>query len=169
SCAALEGRTPRGILFPGRELLLFVFRSCPSRSHVLTHSLRVVRDLLRSTLAAPILSLLALTTAFAQPHRASPHCDVLPTGNEWISQPDIHADDGELGTFNVISMRRRGLLEVEGDHGSPVLEAYLEIAGNQRPCTAFGISSISPARAPNPYSSSAWAWRSSAPHTTLAP
>ena len=35
--------------------------------------------------------------------------DVIPTGNEWIALPDIHASDGALGTFNAISMQFRGL------------------------------------------------------------
>lgn len=50
--------------------------------------------------------------------------DVLPTGNEWISLPDIRASDGALTTFNVISMRNRGLLQVTGDQGAPVLQPY---------------------------------------------
>ncbi len=29
--------------------------------------------------------------------------DVLPTGNQWVSLPDISAGDGSLGTFNVPS------------------------------------------------------------------
>ncbi len=50
--------------------------------------------------------------------------DVLPTGNEWISLPDIRAVDGALTSFNAISMRDRGLLQVNGEHGSPVLQPY---------------------------------------------
>jgi hypothetical protein len=41
--------------------------------------------------------------------------DVIPTGNEWISLPDIQASDGAINSFNVLSMRDRGLLEVKGD------------------------------------------------------
>jgi uncharacterized protein len=55
--------------------------------------------------------------------------DVLPTGNQWISLPDIRAVDGALTTFNVISMRNRGLLEVTGQNGSPALEPYFMDAG----------------------------------------
>lgn len=47
--------------------------------------------------------------------------DVLPTGNEWISLPDIRASDGALGTFNVLSMQHRGLLQVAGANGAPVI------------------------------------------------
>jgi hypothetical protein len=55
--------------------------------------------------------------------------DVLPTGNEWIALPDIRAVDGALGTFNVLSMRHRGLLQVEGNRGGPVLEPYFAVNG----------------------------------------
>ncbi len=55
--------------------------------------------------------------------------DVLPTGNEWIALPTIRAVDGALDNFNVLSMRNRGLLEVTGDRGSPVLEPYFAIEG----------------------------------------
>lgn len=55
--------------------------------------------------------------------------DVLPTGNQWISLPDIRASDGALGTFNVLSMRHRGLLQVSGDRGGPVLQPYFTANG----------------------------------------
>jgi len=55
--------------------------------------------------------------------------DVLPTGNEWISLPDIRAVDGALGTFNVLSMRDRGLLQVTGEQGGPVLQPYFGVDG----------------------------------------
>ncbi len=50
--------------------------------------------------------------------------DVLPTGNEWISLPDIRAVDGALNSFNVLSMRDRGLLQVTGERGAPALLPY---------------------------------------------
>ena len=55
--------------------------------------------------------------------------DVLPTGNQWISLPDIRASDGALATFNFLSMRHRGLLQVSGDKGSPVLQPYFTVGG----------------------------------------
>ena len=55
--------------------------------------------------------------------------DVLPTGNQWISLPDIRSSDGSLNTFNVLSMRHRGLLQVAGDHGAPVLRPYFMANG----------------------------------------
>ena len=57
--------------------------------------------------------------------------DVLPTGNQWISLPDISASDGSLKTFNVLSMRHRGLLQVRGERGGPVLQPYF--AANGKP------------------------------------
>jgi uncharacterized protein len=58
--------------------------------------------------------------------------DVLATGNEWISLPDIRAADGALTTFNALSMRDRGLLQVSGEAGRPVLEPYFETAGGKK-------------------------------------
>ncbi len=55
--------------------------------------------------------------------------DVIPTGNEWISLPDIRATDGALGTFNVLSMRDRGLLQVAGEQGSPALQPFFMVDG----------------------------------------
>jgi uncharacterized protein len=55
--------------------------------------------------------------------------DVLPTGNEWISLPDIRASDGALTTFNVISMQHRGLLQVSGESGGPVLQPVFRLDG----------------------------------------
>lgn len=57
--------------------------------------------------------------------------DVIPTGNEWVALPTIRASDGALTSFNVLAMRDRGLLEVAGERGTPVLEPYF-MAGGQR-------------------------------------
>ena len=59
--------------------------------------------------------------------------DVIATGNEWIALPTIRASDGALTSFNVLSMRDRGLLEVVGDSGEPVLLPYLLISGKKIP------------------------------------
>jgi hypothetical protein len=59
--------------------------------------------------------------------------DVVPTGNEWIALPDIRAVDGALGSFNVISMRDRGLLQVSGDRGEPVLQPYFRVGDTPLP------------------------------------
>ena len=57
--------------------------------------------------------------------------DVLATGNEWLSLPDIRAADGALTTFNVLSMRDRGLLQVSGQAARPVLEPYFQADGKK--------------------------------------
>lgn len=59
--------------------------------------------------------------------------DVLPTGNEWISLPDIRAVDGALNSFNIISMHHRGLLEVTGEGAGPVMQPYFTVGGKQLP------------------------------------
>lgn len=55
--------------------------------------------------------------------------DVIATGNEWLALPTIRASDGALANFNVLSVRDRGLLQVEGDHGSPALQPYFLLDG----------------------------------------
>lgn len=62
--------------------------------------------------------------------------DVLPTGNELIALPTIRASDGALDSFNVLSMRDRGLLEVVGLAGSPVLQPFFEVNGKPQPFRA---------------------------------
>ena len=54
---------------------------------------------------------------------------MIPTGNQWISLPDISASDGSLNTFNVLSMHHRGLLQITGERGGPVLQPYFAAAG----------------------------------------
>ena len=39
---------------------------------------------------------------------------VLATGNNWIALPEIRANDGAIVSFNVLSMREHGLLQVQG-------------------------------------------------------
>lgn len=59
--------------------------------------------------------------------------DVVPTGNEWIALPTIRASDGALENFNVLSMRSRGLLEVAGMNGEPVIQPYFTAWGKPLP------------------------------------
>lgn len=56
--------------------------------------------------------------------------DVIPTGNQWISLPTIRAADGALMSFNVLSMRSRGLLQVDGNAGAPVLQPFFTADGH---------------------------------------
>lgn len=59
--------------------------------------------------------------------------DVLATGNEWVSLPDIRAADGALSTFNALSMRDRGLLQASGESARPVLQPYFQVDGKTVP------------------------------------
>jgi hypothetical protein len=74
------------------------------------------------------LALSVAAAASAQEMRRSPLAlkpdDVIATGNDWIALPTIHASDGALANFNVLSMRDRGLLQVSGERGTPVLQPY---------------------------------------------
>ncbi len=73
-----------------------------------------------------------LLSAAGTPRRIPLHLtsdDVIPTGNEWISLPTIRASDAALTNFNVLSMRDRGLLQVTGDSGTPVLQPYFLLDG----------------------------------------
>jgi uncharacterized protein len=79
-----------------------------------------------ASLFVPFFVFAATSSAFSAAH--SPISlgpdDVLPTGNQWISLPDIRAVDGSLTTFNLLSMHHRGLLQVRGENGDPVLQPY---------------------------------------------
>ncbi len=59
--------------------------------------------------------------------------DVIPTGNDWIALPSIRADDGALQDFNVLSMRYRGLVEMAGPEGKPLMVPFVDINGVRRP------------------------------------
>ena len=59
--------------------------------------------------------------------------DVIATGNDWIALPSIRASDGALLNFNVISMRYRGLLEMSGVAGRPLMTPFIDIGGKRLP------------------------------------
>lgn len=89
----------------------------------------IARRLVLTLLAA---SVSAGVVAFAAP-RSVPvtfsASDVVPTGNELIALPTIRASDGALESFNVLSMRDRGLLEVVGEAGVPALQPFFTVDG----------------------------------------
>jgi uncharacterized protein len=58
--------------------------------------------------------------------------EVLATGNEWLALPELRASDGALMSFNALSMRERGLLQVRGEAGRPALEPYFKVDGAER-------------------------------------
>ena len=83
-------------------------------------------------LAPPLILFTAVATAQSSSRRVPITLradDVLPTGNQWISLPDIRANDGALATFNVLSMHHRGLLQISGEHHGPVLQPYFTANG----------------------------------------
>lgn len=82
------------------------------------------------TFPLPVAVLAAPPRRIALPTRAN---DVIPTGNEWVALPTIRAADGALMSFNVLSMRDRGLLQVVGDSGNPALQPYILIGDNPVP------------------------------------
>lgn len=106
-------------------------RPIPSGVILVIALIRFLPILRRWSLAALLCICAGLLAA--QPARRIPLAlqpdDVLPTGNEWISLPDIRADDAALTSFNALSMRDRGLLQVNGDQGGPVLTPYFQADG----------------------------------------
>lgn len=92
------------------------------------HSRPLITRVFVVVLSLTICSLAASAAARRIPLTLQPD-DVIPTGNEWISLPDIRASDAALTTFNALSMRDRGLLQVNGDQGQPVLSPYFELDG----------------------------------------
>jgi hypothetical protein len=55
--------------------------------------------------------------------------DVVPTGNEWLSMPDIRASDGSVMSFNVLSKSYRGLLQARGPQGGPLIRPLVIVDG----------------------------------------
>jgi hypothetical protein len=56
--------------------------------------------------------------------------DALATGNEWLALPEIRAVDGALLSFNVLSWRDRGLLEVRGEGERAAVEPHFAVDGH---------------------------------------
>lgn len=56
---------------------------------------------------------------------------MIPTGNELIAFPAIRAADGAIPSFNVLSMRHRGLLEVSGGKSAPALRPFVAVNGQE--------------------------------------
>ena len=45
----------------------------------------------------------------------------IPTGNEYVSLPDLDEKNAALGSFSVLHMAAKGLIEL---HGEPVIEPF---------------------------------------------
>ena len=92
--------------------------------------MRIQRWCLLSVLVPALVALAVAAQGQARrfPLQLKPD-DVIPTGNEWIALPDIHASDGALSSFNTISMQKRGLLAVTGESSHPVMQPYFAADG----------------------------------------
>lgn len=53
--------------------------------------------------------------------------DVVPTGNEWLSLPDIRAADGAVTSLNLLSLAHRGLLQARGTAERPLLRPTIAV------------------------------------------
>lgn len=69
---------------------------------------------------------------------------VIATGNDWIALPEIRASDGAIVSFNALSLRERGLLQVQGtptvrpaaapvDALVPAVAPWLTVDGRRMP------------------------------------
>lgn len=54
-----------------------------------------------------------------------------PVGNEWVALPEI-TENGGIHSFNVLSERHKGMLEVRGGN-EPLLQPLIEISGDTVP------------------------------------
>lgn len=55
---------------------------------------------------------------------------VIATGNEWLALPEIRPTDGALLSFNALSMKHNGLLQVTGGESGAVIEPILRQRGS---------------------------------------
>lgn len=60
----------------------------------------------------------ATSGRISAPLRLGPDA-VIATANDWIALPEIRASDGAVVSFNVLSMRDRGLLQIQGTPSVP--------------------------------------------------
>lgn len=51
----------------------------------------------------------------------------MPTGNEWISLPELRPRDAALETVGVLSMRAKGLIEFTGPKGRAFIAPYIRV------------------------------------------
>jgi uncharacterized protein len=124
----------RGTMLKGMSARFELFANC-RRGKPRLYPALVLAQVLPLTLALFMFCLIASPLQGADTARritiSLKPDDVLPTGNEWISLPSIRASDGAIDSFNVLSMRDRGLLEVTGDRGGPALQPYFMVDGKQ--------------------------------------
>lgn len=59
----------------------------------------------------------------------------IPTGNEFISLPCIKEIDGSIDDLTFLLMQRKGMIELQGDWGTPLCKPYVRISGQEKVLT----------------------------------
>ena len=59
----------------------------------------------------------------------------IPTGNEFISLPCIKEVDGSIDDLTFLLMQRKGMIELQGDWGTPLCKPYVRISGQEKVLT----------------------------------
>ena len=59
----------------------------------------------------------------------------IPTGNEYISLPCIKEVDGSIDDMTFLLMQRKGMVEIQGDWGTPLVKPYVRISGQEKVLT----------------------------------
>ncbi|MBQ7307871.1 MAG: glycoside hydrolase family 125 protein [Clostridia bacterium] len=59
----------------------------------------------------------------------------IPTGNEFISLPCIKEVDGSIDDLTFLLMQRKGMVELQGDWGTPLCKPYVRISGQEKVLT----------------------------------
>ena len=59
----------------------------------------------------------------------------IPTGNEYISLPCIKEVDGSIDDLTFLLMQRKGMIELQGDWGTPLVKPYVRISGQEKVLT----------------------------------
>ena len=57
----------------------------------------------------------------------------LPTGNEYVSLPDLDEKTAALGSVSVLHIGAKGLIELRGGEGAPLMEPFVRINGEEAP------------------------------------
>ena len=50
----------------------------------------------------------------------------LPTGNEYISIPDLNQETGSIESISFLSMKRKGMLLATGSNNKPFMKPFIE-------------------------------------------
>lgn len=56
---------------------------------------------------------------------------IIPTGNEYISLPEINEDNGGLKSISFLLMAQRGMVELRGGSGRSLVEPFVSINGKE--------------------------------------